>query len=81
MLASSHRSLHEAGRDVVRARAVRFNLGDVAQRRFRDTLQGIAREECLMAGDHDVWKCQQARQGIVGNHFVGQVFKENVGFA
>ena len=51
------RRLRDAARSYfIRARAVGFNVRDVAHRRFGDALQRIAGKKGLMTGDEDVWK-------------------------
>src|SRR5215475_2301426 len=53
--------------------------GDIGERRLRDIFQGFFGEETLMAGDDDIRKGEQAREDIIPDDLIGQIFKEEIG--
>src|SRR5215468_9262654 len=53
--------------------------GDIGERRLRDVFQSFFGEETLVAGDDDVRKGEQAREDIILDDLIRQIFKEEIG--
>src|SRR6266508_1016477 len=66
-------------RDLVHRALPLLESGYVGERRLRDALQCFFGEETLMTGDDDVGKGEQAREDVVTDDLIRQVFKEEIG--
>ena len=53
-----------------------FESGYVGESRLRDVLQSLLGEETLMAGDDDVGKGEQARENVISDDLIRQVFEK-----
>jgi hypothetical protein len=50
---------------ILASRFSAFKISDIAKSDLGDLAQGLARQESLVRGDHDVWKCCQALKCVV----------------
>src|SRR6266540_966890 len=66
-------------RNLVHRSMTMLESGDVGERRLRDVFQGFFSEKALVASDDDVRKCEQAREDVIPDDLIRQVFKEEIG--